>query len=70
MRFKIGCLCLIEYGVRNKSKCPKIAPRIGLDSSCGKARMVVLCKPRRNGEAQAIRKQDRMTIPFRGPNLG
>ncbi len=50
-----------------KGMCPKIAPRIGPDSRRGEVRIVLLCKPCRNAAAGPIRKQERMTISFRGP---
>ena len=50
--------------------CPKIAPDFGSDSRRGKGRIVVLCNPCRNTEADPEDKQDWMIICFRGPYTG
>ena len=51
------------------NNCPKIAPDSGSDSRRGKGRIIVLCNPCRNTEAEPEDQQDWMIICFRGLSI-
>ena len=64
---RIHSECPVMLRAAEINNCPKIAPDFGSDSRRGKGRIVVLCNPCRNTEAEPEDKQDWMIICFRGP---